>query len=75
MLLWLFFAANKTPGLDGYSIEWYPKYAAYLPPRLLSVYCEAQESGILLDSMWEALMVLIPKPNKDPRHCESHFAD
>ncbi|XP_072012556.1 peroxisomal membrane protein PEX14 isoform X1 [Engystomops pustulosus] len=57
---------GKTPGLDGLGGEWYRDNCETLVPLLLSLYSDAFDSGSLPDSMREALIVVLPKPGKDP---------
>lgn len=63
---------NKTPGLDGYPLEWYCTYQKFLAQKLLEVYDDAFEKGMLPNSLRETLIVLIPKPHKDHNLCESY---
>lgn len=63
---------NKTPGLDGLPVEWYGTYAEILAPKLMVMYEDAYDRGILPESMREAFIVLIPKPHKDHDLCESY---
>lgn len=67
-----FFARNKTPGLNGFPIEWYMQFREILIPHLLRVYNCALKTGQLPFSMSEALFVLIPKPHKDHLLCKSY---
>lgn len=62
--------SNKTPDLDGYPAEWYGTYKEFMASKLLEVYSDALERGVLPDSLREALIVLIPKPHKDNDYCE-----
>lgn len=64
------FARHKTPGLDGFPIEWYMQFLDLLVPHLLRMYNYALRTGQLPPSMSEALIVLIPKPHKDHLLCE-----
>lgn len=54
------FARYKTPGLDGFPIEWYMQFRDLLILHLLRMYNFALKTGHLPPSMSEALIVLIP---------------
>lgn len=43
-----------------------------LTPCLQKVFIMAEREGVLPESMREALIVLIPKPGKNPQECESY---
>lgn len=66
------FRPGKSPGLDGFPAEWYQLHKESLIPRLQKVFVNAEKEVILPDSMREALIVVIPKPGKDPSECESY---
>lgn len=55
---------NKSPGADGLPFEVYKLYVGTLLPILLKVYNEAFQTGALLTSMNEAIMVVLLKPGK-----------
>ncbi|KAJ1173427.1 hypothetical protein NDU88_005262 [Pleurodeles waltl] len=57
---------SKTPGFDGLPAEFYQKYDDILSEKMLAVYQEAPTSGCLSDSMREAWVAFIPKPDRDP---------
>ncbi|KAJ1189970.1 hypothetical protein NDU88_006711 [Pleurodeles waltl] len=58
---------SKTPGSDGIPADFYQKYVAIPAEKLLAVYREASARGRLSDSMREAWVAFIPKPDRDPR--------
>lgn len=60
------FARSKSPGSDALLVEFYLQYSEILTPKLLALYNYAFESFELPPSMREAIIVLIPKPGKDP---------
>lgn len=62
-------AGSKAPGLDGFSGASYKAYKRLLASYLLEVYAEALEKGILPPSFKEAVLILLPKPGKDPEKC------
>ena len=59
-------ARNKTPGTDGYPIEFYAAYEDTLAPKLCEIYTEALKIGCLPTSLEEALIIVLPKQERDP---------
>ena len=63
---------NKSPGLDGFTDEFYQTFTQDLTSLLLTVFQKIQEEGRLLISFYEASIILIPKPVKDTTKKEKY---
>lgn len=64
--------SGKSPGTDGIPIEFYATHQDLLAPRLTSLLLRSAELGSIPDSLSEAIVVLVPKPGKDPEECASY---
>lgn len=60
---------NKSPGEDGFSVEYYKALGGKsLPPHLTSVFNKAPSSGSFPQEMLKAIVITLPKPGKEPTH-------
>ena len=57
---------DKSPGSDGFSVEFYKYFWNDLNDLLLQRYQFSYNAGVLTDTQREGIIILMPKRNKDP---------
>ena len=63
---------DKIPGSDGFIAEFYQKFREELIPMLLKYFQKIAEEGKFPNSLYEATITLIPKPDKDATKEENY---
>lgn len=64
--------SGKSPGPDGFPVEFFKTFSESLSPLLREMYIESLNTGHLPPSLEQATISLLLKPNKDPRECSSY---
>jgi hypothetical protein len=63
---------KNSPGPDGFMAKSYQTFKEELIPILLKLFQEIERKGILSNSLYEASITLIPKPNIDATKKETY---
>jgi hypothetical protein len=67
---------KKSPGPDGFSAEFYQTFKKDLIPVLHKLFHKIEAKGTLPNSLYEATITLIPKPEKEPtKRTSDQFPD
>ena len=66
------FPTNKSPGPGGFTAEFYQIFREELTPILLKFFQKIAEEGKLLNSYYEATIIVIPKPDKNATKEENY---
>lgn len=64
--------SNKAAGPDGYPINLFKKHIDKLSPLLLNMFNDSLNQGTLPQTLTEASITLLLKPNKDSNECGSY---
>ena len=62
---------HKSPGPDGFTGEFYKVFKEELTPILQRLFKKIQNDGRLLNTFYEASIILIPNPDKDTTKTEN----
>lgn len=63
---------GKSPGPDGYPVEFYKKFSDQLAPLLLEMFNHSYSLGSLPPTLTQAAISLIHKKGKEPLNCTSY---
>lgn len=63
---------GKSPGPDGFIVEFYKTYSSLLAPILLRMYNDSLKNGKLPPSLYTASVSLLLKKDKNPTCCSSY---
>lgn len=64
--------SGKSPGPDGFPVEFFKRFSDKLIPLLLNMFSNSLESGVLPKTLRSAQISLLLKKNKDPHCCSSY---
>lgn len=63
---------GKSPGPDGFTVEFYKAYSNLLTPVLVKMYNDSFQIGKLPATLYSASISLLLKKDKDPTSCASY---
>ena len=63
---------NKSPGNDGFSVEFYQTFWPYIGGLVVDAFNEAFDNGNLSVSQKQGVITLIEKDGKDPLHIKNY---
>lgn len=64
--------SGKSPGPDGYPVEFFKKFSDSLAPLLLEMFEDSLKKGALPLTLTQASISLLLKKDKDPTNCSSY---
>lgn len=64
------FPTKKSPGTDGFQVEFYQIFKENTMPILYKLFQKIKKERILPQSCYEASIILTPKPDKDTKRRE-----
>ena len=63
---------NKSPGSDGLTVEFYLRFWEQMGPKLLQVFQSSSHSGILPQSLRQAVITVLHKQGKSPAEIKNY---